>query len=410
MSLVTGLACVVCGQRVDPPPGAMTCPACNDPFAILDVQYDLDTARRTLTPTALATRPPNHWRYAELLPVEPDADAWSWPVGMTPVIDAPRLAAWAGVARLRIKDDGRNPTASFKDRASSIGVLRARQCGATNIACASTGNAASSLAGFAAMAGLTATIFVPQTAPEPKVTQLLIYGARVLRIRGTYAQAYDLCSAACERFGWYNRNCAINAYLVEGKKTCGLEIAEQCDADMPDWVVVSVGDGCTIAGVWKGLRQMHEIGCIDRLPRLLGVQAAGVAPVADAFERGRLPDRVDGTTFAESIGVAVPRNWRKAVAAVKQSGGAFVRVSDAAILDAMRSSGRLAGVFSEPAAAAAVAGLGEAVSMSIIARSASVLAVSTGSGLKDIRAALTAAGAPIDVDPSMSAVEAAIQR
>jgi threonine synthase len=408
MSFVTHLECVVCGENVEPPAGVMTCSRCGDPFATLDVLYDMPAVAGALTRGVLAERAANHWRYAELLPIEPDPFVFRWPVGMTPIVDAPRLADWAGVARLRLKDEGRNPTASFKDRASSVGVARAMQCGAATVACASTGNAASSLAGYAAMAGLKAVIFVPQTAPEPKIAQLLIYGATVLRVRGGYAQAYDLCTQACERFGWYNRNCAINAYLVEGKKTAGLEIAEQCGGDAPEWVAVSVGDGCTIAGVWKGLRQMHELGLFNHLPRMLGVQAAGMAPVAAAFESGGLPEHVTGNTLADSINVDVPRNWRKAVAAVRESGGAYVCVSDDAILDAMRTTGRLAGVFAEPAAAAAVAGVREAVRRGVITSGADVLAVITGSGLKDTRSALRAAGEPTDIDPTLEAVEAAV--
>ena len=288
MRFVTQLTCIACGQPATPPASAGTCPACADDFAVLDVEYDMEKVARSMTPEALEARPQTHWRYHELLPIEPDEAAFSWPVGWTPIIETDRLAEWAGLSRLRVKDDGRNPTSSFKDRASSVGVLHALRAGADRIACASTGNAASSLAGYAAMAGLPATIFVPQRAPEPKVAQLLIYGADVRRVRGTYAQAYDLCTAECDKHGWYNRNCAINPYLVEGKKTCGLEIAEQTAGREPDWVVVSVGDGCTIAGIAKGLIQMHELGIITRVPRILGVQAAGMDPIARAFETGVL--------------------------------------------------------------------------------------------------------------------------
>ncbi|MCK6483943.1 MAG: threonine synthase [Phycisphaerae bacterium] len=393
------LTCIACGRPAEPPASAGTCPSCGDPFAILDVQFDLDRAAATMTRDALARRSLNHWRYAELLPVEPDPAARTWPVGWTPILDAPRLAFWAGCGTLRLKDEGCNPTASFKDRASSVGVVHALARGATRIACASTGNAASSLAGYAAMAGLPATIFVPWRAPEPKLTQLLIYGADVRRVRGTYAQAYELCSAECTRHGWYNRNCAINPYLVEGKKTCGLEIAEQTAADAPDWVVVSVGDGCTIAGIAKGLIEMHKIGFLSRVPRVLGVQAAGVDPVARAFEAGELPRDCSGQTIADSIDVPVPRNWRKAVHYVRATHGTFVRASDDEIRDAMKSAGRLAGIFAEPAAAAAIAGVRRAVTQQVIERDASVLAVVTGSGLKDIRTAMTIAGAPTEVEP-----------
>lgn len=399
MAFVTQLVCIVCGAKAEPPDSAGTCAACGDPSCVLEVEYDMDRVAASMTGAALATRPVHHWRYRELLPVEPDETAFAWPVGGTALTGAPRLADWAGVRRLRVKNEGQNPTSSFKDRASSVGVLHARQNGSTAIACASTGNAASSLAGYAAMAGMPAVIFVPQRAPAPKVAQLLIYGADVRRVHGSYAEAYDLCTAQCEEHGWYNRNCAINPWLVEGKKTCGLEIAEQTAGDPADWVVVSAGDGCTIAGIAKGLQQMHELGFLPRVPRVLGVQAAAVDPIAQAFATGALPEPTTGHTTADSIDVPVPRNWRKATARVRATGGAFVRVTDAEIAAAMQAAGRLAGVFAEPAAAAAVAGARRAVGDDVIEPGADVVVVVTGNGLKDIDAAMSIGGSPTEVGP-----------
>jgi threonine synthase len=403
MGCVSGLRCVVCGQEAPAPVSAGTCRRCDDPSAVLELVFDLESAARSLTVEALAKRPRNLWRYAELLPVEPDEVSVRWPVGWTPLVDAPRVAEWAGIGDLRLKDDSRNPTASFKDRASSVGVVHALAQGATHIACASTGNAASSLAGFAAMAGLPATIFVPRTAPEPKLAQLLVHGADVRRVRGTYAQAYDLCSAECEEHDWYNRNCAINPYLVEGKKTCGLELAEQTMQRPLDWVAVSVGDGCTIAGVGRGLQEMAALGFIERVPRLLGVQAAGVHPIQAAFETGELPApgaaATSGATMADSIDVPVPRNWRKACQRVRETGGTFCSVDDEEIGAAMQALGTRAGVFAEPAAACAVAGVRRAVLDGVIAPGEAVAAVITGSGLKDIRGAMAVVGQPTEVEP-----------
>jgi len=326
------------------------------------------------------------------------------------VIDASRLAKDLGLAQLLLKDEGRNPTASFKDRASSVGVAHALQLGAKTIACASTGNAATSLAGHAALAGMPCVIFVPHTAPEPKLAQLLVFGATVIAVQGSYDQAYQLCSQACEKFGWYNRNCAINPVLVEGKKTGGLEIAEQSASfgGVPDWVAVSVGDGCTIAGIWKGLAEMHHLGVIDRLPRLLGVQAKGVAPIAYALKHGSMPAELqDAGTIADSINVAVPRNWRKAVKALKEAHGIVVSVDDDQILDAMRTGGRH-GVYAEPAAAAALAGVKAATADGTLAKGGRVLAMITGSGLKDTRAAIRAGGEPIRIEPNLDTLAAAL--
>ena len=401
-STVSGLTCMRCGRRwrrgLDGP-----CPRCG-PEGVLDVEFDLRRVRRTLTRRALASRPQDMWRYRELLPVPDGAPHPPAPVGWTPITLASRLADWAGLHTLLIKDEGRNPTASFKDRASAVGVARAAARRARIVACASTGNAASSLAGAAAGLGLRAVIFVPQFAPEPKVAQLLVFGARVIRVRGSYDETWELCQRACDRYGWYNRNAAVNPSLVEGKKTCGLEIGEQMGKEVPDWVAVSVGDGCTLAGTWKGLREMHALGFIPRVPRMLGVQAQGARPLVDAFLAGGdlVPARAE--TIADSICVGHPRNWRKALRAVRESGGAFVAVPDDAILDAMREAGRRAGVFGEPAGVAGLAGLRQAVRDGLVARGETALAVVTGSGLKDVRTAIRVAGAPFDLPPDDAAL------
>ncbi|MGC8840702.1 MAG: threonine synthase [Candidatus Sumerlaeaceae bacterium] len=409
--MLIALRCIVCGREYEPV-YKLTCDVCGPSEGILDAVYDYEHARRTLTKESLASRPMNHWRYREVLPLRGAQVIPPLQVGWTPVYDVPRLAKHLGVAKLWLKDDGRNPTASFKDRASSMGVAKALEFGFRTVACASTGNAASSLAGFAAATGLKSFIFVPQRAPEPKVAQLLLFGATVLRVQGTYDDAYDLCSAAVERFGWYNRNCAINSYLVEGKKTAGLEIGEQLGATPPDWVVVSVGDGCTIAGVWKGLCEMHTLGILNRLPRLLGVQAEGSPAVARQFHRGENApfDKHEATTVADSICVAVPRNWRKAVRAVKESHGTYITVSDEEILEALRSTPRLSGVLGEPAAVASVAGVAKARQQQIIGPNESVLAVITGNGLKDIRTAISVAGSTHDIPPNIDAVAEVVRK
>jgi threonine synthase len=401
---VAGLVCLKCGRRrrsgLDGP-----CAVCG-PEGIVEIEFDLARARRTLNRRALQARPLSLWRYGELLPVPAGARRPSAAVGWTPIIESKRLADWAGVASLRLKDEGRNPTASFKDRASVVGVTRALARRARVVACASTGNAASSLAGAAAGVGLRAVIFVPEFAPEPKLAQLLVFGARVLRVAADYDATYELCQRACARYGWYNRNAAVNPSLVEGKKTCGLEIAEQLGAELPDWVAVSVGDGCTIAGIGKGLAEMRALGLARRIPRLLGVQAEGARPLVDAFREARDVSFGPARTVADSICVGHPRNWRKALRAVRASGGAFVAVPDDAILEAMRECGRRSGVFGEPAGVAALAGLRQAVEDGIVGRRESALAVVTGSGLKDVRTALRVAGAPWNLPPEDDALAA----
>jgi threonine synthase len=401
---VDHLQCMRCGRTfkrgLDGP-----CPRCGTE-GVLEVVFDVRGAGRALNRRSLKARPKDIWRYRELLPVSADGPTPPLPVGWTPVTSAPRLASWAGVRTLLLKDEGRNPTASFKDRASVVGVTRAMAARARVVACASTGNAASSLAGAAAGVGLQAVIFVPEFAPEPKVAQLMIFGARVLRVKGSYDETWELCQRACARHGWYNRNAAVNPSLVEGKKTCGLEIGEQTGAEVPDWVAVSVGDGCTIAGIWKGLHDMHALGFIPRVPRMLGVQAEGARPLVDAFESRGDVTPSEARTVADSICVGHPRNWRKALRAVRSSGGAMIAVPDEAILDAMRAAGRRAGVFGEPAGVAGLAGIRAAVETGIIGRGESVLTVVTGSGLKDARTAMSAAGEPFTLAADDEAVDA----
>jgi threonine synthase len=407
---ITGLVCVQCGTRYPENPessGVEVCPKCGPDEGLLDVEFDLAAVRRTLTRAALATRPLSHWRYRELLPVAPEfcpTQGQVALVGWTPLLDVPRLAQAIGVRRLRLKDDSRNPSCSYKDRPSSIAVQRALQFGFKEIACASTGNAASSLACQSAAAGLPCNIFVSARIPEGKLAQLLAYGARVFKVMGTYDQAFQLCTQACARFGWYNRNAGINPYMVEGKKTGGLEIAEQCADDPPEWVSASVGDGCSIAGVAKGLATMRELGIVDWSAKVLGVQAEGVAPITEAFTSGRLNREGSGDTYADSINCPVPRNWRKAVNYVRASGGAYVNVSDDAIRASVALTGRLTGVFAEPAGATAVAGVIAARQSGLISSQADVVAVISGNGLKDIAGALSAVGQPHEVPPDFGAV------
>jgi threonine synthase len=408
MSLITQLVCVNCGA-VYAEGQADTCPRCGPGDGILEVRFDLSRAAKTLTRDQLANRPRSHWRYRELLPLDDAFCPRDGVVGWTPLIEAPRLADALGIGRLRLKDDGRNPSGSFKDRPSSVGVARAVQQGAKAIACASTGNAASSCAYSAAVAGLPCFIFVARFVPEAKLAQLLAYGASVFRIQGSYSQAYDLCNQACARFGWYNRNAAINPYLVEGKKTGGMEVAEQCADDPPQWISASVGDGCSIAGIYKGILEMKAVGVIGWTARMLGVQAAGCDPVAKAFATDRLDSVASTDTYADSINVAVPRNWRKAVNAVRQSQGRYVTVSDERIMAAVPLTGRLTGVFAEPAAAAAIAGIATAREQGILQARSDVVAMITGNGLKDVQGALRAVGQPHDIPPEIGAVERIVE-
>lgn len=396
MKQVTGASCVSCGKRYEALPELSTC-SCG---GILDILYDYDYIRSAIREGFGDGR--SMWRYRAFLPVEEDTPAPPLRVGCSPLYDAPRLAKELGLARLLIKDDGQNPTSSLKDRASAVAVAKAFEAGARVVACSSTGNAASSLAGAGAAAGLSTFIFVPERAPEGKVSQLLIFGANVVSVRGTYEEAFRLSSEAIGEYGWYNRNAAVNPYLIEGKKTVSFEIAEQMRRDVPDYVAVSVGDGCTIAGVWKGFKDLYAVGLIDRLPMLISVQASGCCPINRAARSGKPIEPAEGNTLADSIAVGVPRNAEKAIAAISESGGVTVEVTDEEILDAMRVLGRSCGVFGEPAGAAGTAGLIKAVRERLIPGDAEVVSIVTGNGLKDTANGIRAGGRALSIPPDMA--------
>ena len=413
MDQVHGLQCVRCGRMYSVREAPYTCPTCGD-TGILDVLYDYDVVRSRLDRHRLARSPERTiWRYAPLLPVEEVQLASLLTVGGTPLyrgtclaeaLERPCLDLW-------VKDDGRNPSASLKDRASAVALVRAREEGAAVIAAASTGNAASSLACLGASVGQRCVILVPETAPPAKVAQLLVFGAQVLLVQGSYDDAFDLCMEACQAYGWYNRNTAVNPYMAEGKKTVALEVCEQLQWQAPDYLLVPVGDGCIIGGVGKAVRDLLALGWIERAPRIVGVQAAGSAVLATAWQQGTeeiVP--VPPTTLADSIAVAQPRDPLKALRAVRETGGMYLTVSDDEILAAMRLLGRTMGVFAEPAGAASVAGLAQMVRNGLLQGTERVAVLVTGNGLKDVAAALKAVPAPVRIEPTLEAVRQVVGR
>ena len=405
MDHIAGVRCTVCG-RVMPYREQMTCPHCGEK-GILDILFDYDYIKKGFTKKSLADNHDNSmFRYAPLMPVQPRDFSRFLRVGWTPLYPSNRLGAELGIKALYIKDDGLNPTASLKDRASAVAVAKALELGYDTIACSSTGNAASSLAGNAAAAGIKTYIFVPERAPKGKVAQLMIFGANVISVKGNYEETFKMSAEAIEKWGWYNRNAAINPYLSEGKKTVALEIAEQLNWEMPDYLAISVGDGCTIGGVYNGFHDLYELGFIERIPKILGVQSTGCCPFVDAARENRDLIPAEENTLADSIAVGVPRNPKKALRAVSASNGAWIAVSDEDILATMGILGRSEGVFGEPAGVTASAGVMKAVQQGIIKPNETVTTISTGSGLKDVKNALRAAGRPHKCAPSIEALEA----
>jgi threonine synthase len=407
---VKTLKCVLCQREYGPQEVEYTCPLCGN-AGILEVLYDYDKVSKRISKESLAKNSDySIWRYRPLLPIKEDSPTPPLHVGWTPLYPAFRLRRKLELPGLYIKDDGRNPTASLKDRASAVGIVKALERGAHEVTCASTGNAASSWAGVAASLGLKSYIFVPQTAPQAKLAQLLIFGARIFPVKGSYDQAFDLCIEASRKFGWYNRNTAYNPYLVEGKKTVALEIAEQLNWEVPDKVFVSVGDGCILSGVFKGFADLFHLGWIGRVPQVIGVQAEGAAPLYRAWKNRRPLEPVEPKTIADSISVGIPRNGVMALRDLYRWEGRMVTVTDEEILEAMRILGQESGVFGEPAGVASLAGLIKALKGGMVEKKDKVVAIITGNGLKDVSAALHAVSMPEAIDPTLESVEQALKR
>ena len=409
MASVLGLKCMKCGHEYDPSAVRYVCPACGND-GILEVLYDYDRIRTSITRERLASdRDLSMWRYLALLPIEERPKTLTLQIGWTPLYASQRVGPGLGLDHVWFKDDGRNPTASLKDRASAIAIARAAQLGEHVLTAATTGNAGSSLAGLAANAGVAAYIFAPASAPTGKIAQLQVFGSHLFLVDGNYDEAFDLCMEATERFGWYNRNTAFNPYMVEGKKTVALEMAEQLHFEVPDKVIVSVGDGCIVSGVAKGFRDLLSLGLIDRVPQLIAVQAEGCAPIVRAVISGEPVVYMDDpASCADSIVAGIPRNHLMAVRDIRSSGGLAVTVSDDEIIDAIGFLGRNEGIFAEPAAAASVAALRKLANSGDLHQEDRIAVVITGNGLKDVQNALKVTGTTMTIPARIDAVEQAV--
>jgi threonine synthase len=414
-----GYKCSQCGAEYLQGQVTYTCPKDG---GNLDVVLDYDSIQKKFQPEDLTSRTESSlWRYLPLLPVnEPAGD--STPLhaaGWTPVFHLPRLAKKLGLEHVWLKDEARNPTGSFKDRASAIVVARAQEIKADVIVAASTGNAGAALAGMSAAIGQKAIIFAPKSAPPAKVAQLLIFGARVFLVNGTYDDAFDLAVKASNEFGWYCRNTGYNPFTAEGKKTAAFEIWEWWQETHRAWhdevgenadhapltIFVSVGDGNIISGIHKGFKDLLALGWIPRMPRIIGVQAEGSAAIANAFHADtEIITPISANTIADSISVDLPRDGVRAVRAAAQTDGTYITVSDDEILKAIAELGQM-GVFAEPAGAAAYAGLVRAAGSGLVRSADPILVLSTGSGLKDVRAAMQAVSAAPVIEPTLEAVK-----
>lgn len=402
---IRGYRCTVCGEFFETKEAMMTCPHCGEK-GILDVEYDYDALKQVLTKDYFKNnRDYSMWRYFPLMGIEEENIHKMLRIGWTPLVKSYNLSKELGLKELYIKDDGLNPSGSSKDRASGVAVLKAIEAGAKVISCSSTGNAASSCACHAAHMGIPAVIFVPKRAPIGKLTQISLYGATLVVVDGDYKAAFRLSKEAINKYGWYNRNAAINPFMVEGKKTVSLEIAEQLNFKPTDWVVVSVGDGCTVGGVYKGFYELHKLGLIEKVPKILGVQSEGCEPFVKASREKSPLEECEENTLADSIAVGIPRNPLKALRAVENSHGSWISVPDTEIINAMSLLGKTEGIFGEPAAVTSLAGLKKALEKGIISKDENVTIIITGNGLKDPNNAQKAISKPELMEPNINKLD-----
>ena len=416
MNLCLGFKCSVCMSEFDVNDILYTCP---HDGGNLDIVLDMFCLRQNYLPEDIIISTDfSIWRYLPLLPVDEPGFLGTpiHSVGSTPIYHPNLLKNSLGVNNFWIKDESKNPTASLKDRASALVVIKAGELGKNTIVTASTGNAGAALAGMAAAVEKKAVIFAPRTAPPAKVAQLLIYGADVYLVDGNYDDAFDLSIQVAGEYQWYCRNTGYNPYTVEGKKTTSYEIWEYFQ-HMPVYarpkqplnIFVSVGDGNIISGIHKGFKDLVELGWMEQLPRLFGVQAEGSASIADAFHTNSSEiKKVNATTIADSISVDFPRDGYRALKSIRESNGQAITVSDQEILSSLAKLGQ-AGIFAEPAGAAAYAGVIKAINTGKVHSEDPIFVINTGSGLKDIRAAIQSVHQAPIIEPTLQAFKKVVK-
>jgi threonine synthase len=395
--------CITCGTEYGPNQIIYLCPECNrnqqakePPRGVLKVIYDYQALRnRKIDFQQLKQN-----GFLDILPIESLSSLPNLKIGDTPLYHIKKVNGEAIPFSLFLKDDSQNPTFSFKDRASALVSAFAKEKSLTTIVAASTGNAGSSLAGICAAQGQKAIIMVPENAPIAKLTQIMMYGATIVPVKGTYDNAFDLSVAATEAFGWYNRNTAYNPLTIEGKKSVSFELFEQLDFKVPDRIFVSVGDGVILSGVYKGFEDLMKLGLIAKMPVLIAVQADG----SDNLIRNLYSDLFEtkqSHTIADSIAVDVPRNFYLARQFIHEYKGQGLTVSDEEILNAVSLLANQAGIFTEPASAAAYAGLLRFQREEKIESGSTNIVLLTGSGLKDLKAVTDVFKIPQSIEPNI---------
>jgi threonine synthase len=404
---VDGLRCRECG-RTYPAEALHVCEWC---FGPLEVVYDYEAIKGVVSRSRIAAGPHSIWRYADLLPVRAEG-AVSLGAGFTPLVRADRLAAELGLGEVWIKNDTLNPTGSFKDRVVSVALTKAQELGFKVAACASTGNLANSVAAHAAHAGMESVVLIPANLEAGKVVTTAVFGGRLIAVDGNYDDVNRLCAElASEHPSWAFVNVNVRTYYAEGSKTLAFEVAEQLGWQAPDHVVVPVASGSQLTKVAKGFKELYAVGLLDCEPhvRISGAQAAGCAPVAEAFAAGRdVVKPVKPDTIAKSLAIGDPADGPYALDAVRESGGAIDSVTDAEIVDGIRLLARTEGIFAETAGGVTIATLAKLSASGVIRADERVVAFVTGNGLKTIEAVAPHCGPAATVAPTLAAFESAV--
>ena len=405
---MTNQECINCGSKYAVNEVIYFCKKCGD---LLEVKYDFERISKTLEKSDWRNVPLSVWRYKEFMPIDDISKIVSLNEGGTGLHSCHKLGKQLGLLQLCVKNEGENPTGSFKDRGMTVGVSKAAELGAKNVICASTGNTSASLAAYAAKAGMRCTVLIPSgKIAYGKLAQAMIYGARVLQVRGNFDQSLDMVLKLSEKHPDVYLLNSINPFRVEGQKSLGFEICDQLNNDPPDRVIVPVGNAGNISAIWKGFSEFHRLGFIRKLPKMTGIQAAGSAPIAQAIKRNsaEIVPVENPETVATAIRIGAPVSWKKAVNAIRKSGGTAETVTDEEILVAQKQLARVEGIFVEPASASSIAGLIKLVNNGVIDKDERVVCVTTGHGLKDPDTAVKMSEKPVEVDAEISAIEDAL--
>lgn len=401
------LKCIDCGASYGADSVIYRCRQCN---GLLDVDYDYSTFKPLLQSQSWAERPFGTWKYRELLPIKEESRVISLGEGGTSLRRCDRLSRELKTNKIQVKNEGENPTGSFKDRGMTVGVSRAVELGAETIACASTGNTSASVAAYAALAGLRCIVLIPSgKIALGKLAQAVAYGARIVEVQGNFDDALQLVVKLTDLHQDIYLLNSINPYRLEGQKTLSYEICDQMNWRTPDVVVVPVGNAGNISSIWKGFKEMRQLGLVERLPRMVGVQAEGAAPIATAFKKGsdEITPIENPQTVASAIRIGSPVSWKKALKALRESGGVMETVSDEEITQAQRLLARREGIFVEPASASSIAVVRKLLG-SAIDKNEEVVCVATGHGLKDPDTVMKGGMDSVEVEPSVEKVEAAL--